>query len=62
MKISEMISVLIKVHQDFGKDVEIGDIRIEEGRLEIQVLNEQPPVDSKIPTMFISDKTGGMRN
>lgn len=61
MKISEMISVLTRVHQDFGKDVEIGDIHLEEGRLEIQVLNEQPPV-GKIPTMFVSDKTGGMMN
>ena len=53
-----MIGVLIEIHKNFGKDVEVADIRLEEGRLEI-LLNETPPVD-KIPNMVVSDKTGTM--
>ena len=58
MRISEIIGVLIEIHKNFGKDVEVADIRLEEGRLEI-LLNEPPPVD-KIPNMIVSDKTGTM--
>ena len=53
-----MIGVLIEIHKNFGKDVEVANIRLEEGRLEI-LLNETPPVD-KIPNMVVSDKTGTM--
>lgn len=59
MRLSEIVSVLVKVSEDFnGEDVELQSLIMKDGQVYLEVLSDQKPESIENGEVLVNDKTG----